>query len=41
MGDRFKNLNDGPRPIFKQMDVSTLPREVAAFMGTDYHEVES
>jgi len=41
MDDRFKNLNNGPSPIVKQMDVGTLQKDVAAFKGTDYHEVES
>lgn len=41
LGDRFKQLNDGPRPVESQKDLSKIPREVAKFMGADYHEVES
>jgi hypothetical protein len=41
LGDRFKQLNDNPRPAESQKDLSKIPREVAKFMGADYHEVES
>jgi hypothetical protein len=43
IGDKFKQLNEVKKPDQKgnQTDVSKLHREMAAFVGAEFHENES